>query len=280
MKRTDLAGLALLAVLGAASGCGRKQGTPGTGSDTGSQGPSTHVGGSGSGVGPGKDPSAPDGVASNPTATLVKDAFGGNAPAFPLLASDGSTAAVGIASPIGRSKVSTYGVAIFNGWTAASDAWGTSAEVMPIVDQTMATMLLDSAMGEDAPAPDRETLKAHAAAVTKRLADGGFSPFEGPAVALGANDTPLGPVKLRVTHDHDAALTVHLLDASGNELSSNTIAQQVMGHVADLECVSTPVARRAWLDTKRKRVLVEIEWNAGPEMCNAPDREYGLWPIP
>lgn len=275
MKRTDLAGLALLAVLGAAS-CGRKPGTPGTGSDTGSGGSSAHAGGSGSGVGS----SAPDGAASNPTAALVKDAFGGKLPAFPLLASDGNTAAVGIASPVGRSTVSTYGVAIFSGWTAASDAWGTNAQVMPVVDQAMATMLLDSAMGEDAPAPDRETLKARATAVTKRLADGGFSPFDGPAVTLGANDTTLGPVKLRITHDHDAALTVHLLDASGNELSSNTIAQQAMGHVADHECVSTPVARRAWLDTKRKRALVEIEWNAGPEMCNAPDREYGLWPIP
>jgi hypothetical protein len=210
---------------------------------------------------------------------LVKEAFGGHVPAFPLLATSGAVA-ISVESPLGRSEVTTYSVASFTGWTATNDAWGGGAQVFPIVDATMATMLLDGATEDAAPVPDRETLKARAAAATKYLTDGGFSPFDGAAVTLGPDDTALGPVKLRVTHDHDAALTVHLLDASGNELATNTSVRQVMGQVADLECVSTPVARRAWLDARRKRILVEVGWNAGPAMCSAPDPEYGVWPIP
>ena len=114
----------------------------------------------------------------------------------------------------------------------------------------------------------------------KHLTERGFSPFEGPVVALDPDDTAVGPVKLRVRHDHDAALTVHLLDANGTELANNMIVPQVMGHVADVECVSTPVARRAWLDRKHKRVLVEVRWNAGPAVRNTPDPEYGVWPLP
>jgi hypothetical protein len=277
MTRLSLARLAVAAALGGAciGGCGHKPGAPGTGSDTGSDGPNA--------VGSGSNATSPhrsNNAASSRTAALVQAAFGGRVPAFPLLAKDGSTVAVGLESPIGRSDVSTYRVAIFTGWTTTPDVWGSSAQDFPIVDTTMATMLLDGATDEAAPAPDRATLEARAAAVTKHLTDGGFTPFDGPALALGPNDTAVGPAKLRVTHDHDAALTVHLLDGSGTELASNTILRHVMGHVADLECVSTPVARRAWLDAKRKRVLVEVAWNAGPEMCSAPDLEYGVWPVP
>jgi len=53
-----------------------------------------------------------------------------------------------------------------------------------------------------------------------------------------------------------------------------------MGKVADLECVSQPVPRHAWLDTPRKRLLVEVGWNAGPDQCNAPDAAYRLYVLP
>jgi hypothetical protein len=262
---------ALLAVLNGAGGCGRKPGPPGSGSETGAEG-SNRLPGAGS---------AHSSAAPDPTAALVKDAFGGNVPAFPLLANDGSSVAIGIASPFGRSEVSTYYVAFVTGWTATNDAWASGPQAFPIVDTTMAIMLLDRAQGgDDAPAPDPEALKARAAAVTKRLTDGGFSPFDGPRIELGPDETQAGPVKLRITHGPDAALTVHLLDGSGKELASNTSVRQEMGQVADLACVSTPVARRAWFDARRKRVLVEIGWNAGPAMCNAPDPEYGAWPVP
>jgi hypothetical protein len=265
------AGFAALAILAAASGCRSKTDAPLAGSNTGSDGLGPHPVGSGSSV-----PAA----APNPTTALVEAAFGGHVPAFPLLANDGSTAAVGIASPVGRSDVSTYRVAVFAGWTTTTDAWGTGTQDLPIVDATMAAMLLDGSAEEAAPVPDRATLAARAAAVTKQLTDGGFSPFDGPAVTLGPAVTAIGPARLRITHDHDAALTVHLLDAAGAELASNTILSHAMGHIADLDCLSTPIARRAWLDARRKRILVEVGWNAGPAMCPAPDPDYGVWPVP
>lgn len=265
------AALATLAALAGASGCRNKADAPNTGSPE----PSPHPVGSGSGAGSSASPPRDDA-----TAALVRDAFGGHAPAFPLLANDASTVAVGVASPVGRSDVSTYRVALFTGWTASTDGWSTGPQDYPIVDPTMATMLIDGAGDEAAPVPDRATLQTRAAAITKLLTDGGFSPFDGPATALGPAETTVGTARLRITHDHDAALTVHLLDAGGAELASNTIPPRAMGHVADLTCVSNPVARRAWLDARRKRVLVEVGWNAGPEMCGTPDLEYGVWPVP
>ena len=267
-----LAAVAAVAALGVI-GCRSKTDAPNTGSPE----PTTHSLGSGSGAGSGV--STPHG-SDDATAALVRDAFGGHVPAFPLLANDGSTVAVGIASPVGRSDVSTYRVALFTGWTASTDGWSTGPQDYPIVDPTMAAMLIDGAGDEAAPVPDRATLKTHAAAVTKLLTDGGYAPFDGPALTIGPAETPVGPARLRITHDHDAALTVHLQGAGGAELASNTIPPRAMGQVADLTCVSTPVARRAWFDARRKRVLVEVGWNAGPQGCGTPDLEYGVWPVP
>jgi hypothetical protein len=268
-----LAALAALAALTGTSSCRSKTDAP----NTGSPDPNSHAVGSGSGAG--GSVSAPRG-SNDATAALVRDAFGGHVPAFPLLANDGSTVAVGVASPVGRSDVSTYRVALFTGWTASTDGWSTGPQDYPIVDPTMAAMLLEGAGDEAAPVPDRATLQTRGAAVTKLLTDGKYAPFDGPVLTIGPAETTVGSARLRITHDHDAALTVHLQGAGGTELASNTIPPRAMGHVADLTCVSMPVARRAWLDARRKRVLVEVGWNAGPEMCGTPDLEYGVWPVP
>jgi hypothetical protein len=267
-------GCAVLAVL-AAAGCGNRSGTQGHGSAIGSGSAAPH---DGSAVGTDRDPEP--GAPPDATAELVRDAFAGKVPAFPLLSRDGTTAAVGIASPVGRSRVSTYHVATFAGWTSTTDAWGSSAQLFPIIDPTMAAMLLDRAQGEAAPLPDHATLTGRATAIQKRLNDGGFSPFDGPAIAIGPGDTVVGAARLRITHERDAGVTAELLDAGGRELATRTIAPYLIGLVADVECVSTPVARRAWVDARRKRVLVEIGWNAGPAICPAPDAEYGVLPLP
>jgi hypothetical protein len=147
------------------------------------------------------------------TSDLVDQAFGGVAPAFPLIASNGNQVTMGIASPIGGSVVATYRVITFSNWTNMSDAWGSNAVEEPIVDATMTTMLLDRAMGEPAPLPDPRLLAERGAAIRKRLLGGGFTPFDGPAIAIGGDDTAVGPVKLRTAHGADAELIVRLLDA-------------------------------------------------------------------
>jgi|GEM_PF-5142577 len=214
------------------------------------------------------------------TMALVDQAFGGATPAFPLLASNGNQVAMGVASPIGGSAVATYRVITFSNWTNMSDAWGSSAVDEPIVDATMTTMLLDRAMGEPAPLPDPRLLADRAAAITKRLRAGGFTPFDGPAIALGGDDTAVGPVKLRTVHGADTELIVRLLDAGDRELAVNTIQPRATSLVGDATCVATPVARRAWFDAHHKRVLVEIGWHAGADGCVLPDPEYGMWPTP
>jgi len=225
-------------------------------------------------------PSRPPPPALDSTDALLGLAFHGAVPAFPLLAGSGNEVAMGIASPVGGSTVATYRVVTFSNWTTVADAWGNSTVDYPLVDPTMATMLLDRAMGEPAPSPDPLVLAERARAITRHLDDGEFSPFDHAPAALGPDDLTLGSVKLRTTHGSDAELIVRLLDTADRELAATTIPTRATGLVADVACVSTPVARRAWLDTARKRVLVEVGWNAGGAGCPTLDLEYGMWPTP
>jgi hypothetical protein len=266
-------GGAALAALGLVSGCGTQPSPPGAEQHVEPRREPARE------APPVKPPPLPSPAASL-TAALVDQAFGGAAPAFPLLASNGNQVTMGVASPIGGSAVATYRVITFSNWTNMTDAWGSSAVDEPIVDATMTTMLLDRAMGEPAPLPDPRLLAERAAAVTRRLRAGGFTPFDGAAIAIGVDDTSVGPVKLRTAHGGDAELIVHLLDATDRELAVNTIQPHATGLVADLACVATPVARRAWLDARRKRILVEVGWHAGADGCTTPDPEYGMWPTP
>jgi hypothetical protein len=268
-------GAAALALASLASGCGTQPSPPGAEHRPSAPPP------------PPPPPRAPRPVPPpvvTTTATLVDAAFGGRAPAFPLLASTGNEVAVGIASPIGGGTIATYRVVTFSNWTNLSDAWGSTTLDYPIVDTTMTTMLLDHATGEPAPSPDPRTLAERATVVSQRLRIGGFTPFDGAFATFASTDTDtdtaIGPVKLRTTHGPEAELTIHLLDAGDRELAANTLKPRVMGLVADLACVSTPAARRAWLDARRHRVLVEIGWNAGGDGCPTPDPEYGMWPTP
>ncbi len=225
-------------------------------------------------------PPPPPPPALTTTAALVDAAFSGATPAFPLLASAGDEVAVGIASPIGGGTIATYRVVTFHHWTNHVDAWGSSAIDHPIVDVAMTTMLLDRAMGEPAPLPDRRTLLARAAPLLEHLRAGGFTPFDGATTTLGTTDTAIGPVKLRTESSPDAALTIRLLDATDRELAANTLAARPMGSVGGVACLSSPAARRAWLDNRRQRVLVEIGWTTSGDGCPTPDPEYGMWPTP
>lgn len=263
---------ALCATL-AAVGCGTQPSPPGAQRDEPPPRPVSHEAGIGS--------NAPTPPASpvDPTLALVATAFGGAAPAFPLLSRDGREAVIGIASRVGHSTVSTYRVSRFSSWTAASDAWGSNASDVTLVDPAMAQMLLDRAMGEPAPAPDPRALAERAAPIAKRLRDGGFTPFpRGITFTDAALD--LGPVQLRAEHDATGALLLYLLAPSGTELARQTVAAHPTDLVGDVACLASPAPGRVWLDLARKRVLVEVDWTANDPACRLPDREYGLWPTP
>src|SRR4051812_4195215 len=104
------ASLRVLCVTLAAAGCGTQPSPPGAQADEPpARRPSEPA------IGSNAPP--PRAVPVDPTQALVATAFGGTAPSFPLLARDGREAAMGIASPVGHSTVSTYRVARFSSWT-------------------------------------------------------------------------------------------------------------------------------------------------------------------
>jgi hypothetical protein len=209
----------------------------------------------------------------NPTIPVVKAAFNGTPPAFPQLSKDGRTAAVELDTLVDLTGASTYAVA----FVTTAGPTGT----ISLVDGKLAHVLLEATDPSKPPAIDRPGLARTAGTITKRLADEAFTPFERKIEELAVGEpNPAGPAKLQLSEADDGTLSLAVLDAAGEPLTKDTVKPVAMGKVADLECVSQPMPRHAWTDTARKRLLVEIGWNAGPDQCNAPDALYRLYVIP
>jgi hypothetical protein len=233
-----------------------------------------------SGSGTGSAPAGSGSVAAvldaiagdNPTLAVVRRAFDGKAPELPLLARDGQTAAVELDTQLDLSGASTYAVA----FVSASGP----PEVVTVVDAKLAHVLVE-APGEDGKPPviDTATLATTAATITTRLAD--FTSFEGRLEELSSGDPiAVGPGKLQIGELDAPTLAIKVLDGAGKPVAEQTLKPRPMGKVADLDCVSQPIPRHAWFDTPRKRILLQIGWNAGPDQCNAPDAEFYLFAIP
>jgi len=255
-----IAAAAMLAVA-----CG-KHGTESNAGGSGSN-PPLHTG-SGSAVG-----SATLRGDHDPTSAIVKQAFGGNQPAFPQLSKGGNTAAVELQTQVGLSGVSTYAVAFIptNG----------APHLVTLVDAKLVHLLLESLETGEAPTFDIVTLTRTATEITTRFAREGFTAFEGTVDELGVGDEiSAGPLKLKVTEAPDGGILVRVMNATGAPLTTDAIAPTPMGNVGDIDCTSNPIARKAWFDAARKRVLLQISWNAGPDQCDSPDDQYRLWAAP
>jgi len=212
-------------------------------------------------------------VDENPTTAVVDQAFGGKRPAFPQLSKDGSAAIVELETPVGLSGVTTYSVA----YIVAANA---VPQPVTLVDAKLVQLLLHSVETNTPPTFDKDTMSKTAATITKRLADEGFTAFEG-SVEVPMTDTiAAGPFKLQVTDAQQAAITIMVADPKGTQIANETIQPMPMGKVGEIECASLPVARKAWFDTARKRVLLQIGWNAGPDQCDGPDDQYRLFAAP
>ena len=209
----------------------------------------------------------------NPTIPVVTAAFDGTPPAFPQLSKDARTAAVEVDTLVGLTGATTYAVA----FVTTAGPTGT----ISLVDAKLAHVLLEATEPGKPAAIDRPGLARTASTIRKRLSDAGFSPFERKIEELAMGDpNPVGSAKLQLSEADDGTLSLAVLDAAGKPLTKDTVKPVAMGKVADLECVSQPLPRHAWTDTARKRLLVEIGWNAGPDQCNAPDALYRLYVIP
>ena len=247
-------------------GCGKRASEPTAGSASGSGSPVSVGSGSGRVVEPMAD--------ENPTVAVVKAAFGGNVPAFPQLSKDGNTAAVELDTQVGLTSATTYAVAFVG--TAGAPVAST------LVDGRLAQVLLEGSSAPGKPAAiDTAALAKTAGSITRRLQDEGFSAFEHKIEEVAPGEPiAAGPAKLSLAEADDGSLAITVIDDKGKQVTKDAIKPVDMGKVADLECVSQPIARHAWFDTARRRVLVEVGWNAGPDQCNAPDALYRLYAVP
>ncbi|MCW5804828.1 MAG: hypothetical protein KIT31_20830 [Deltaproteobacteria bacterium] len=213
-------------------------------------------------------PLAPD---DDPTPSVVAKAFGGRAPALPLLAEDGRDVAVDLRARIGRTGVSTYAVAF-----VSVDG---AVDVMWLVDVKTAEQLYLRAAGTKV-AIDEGRIARAATAVSRRLRFGRYSPFESTVADLPPNQRiELATASLQLAESADG-LTLTLADARREPVRRDVVRARPMGKVADLDCVSEPLPRAAYFDQKRRRVSIRIEWNAGPDRCDSPPAEHRLWELP
>jgi len=259
----------------ALAACGKKADPGhGSGSNVGSNP------GSGSGVGSGSANVANNLPAEgDPTPAVVNRAFHGAKPVFPLLSKDGNTAMFELSRPVGMSVATTYAI----GFTSnGSDAWSGVDEpgLESLVDGMLVSLLLDAMDRGTAPTIDLDTMSKAATRITDRIADDGYTPFEHAIGEVGVNDViPAGPFELRVT-EATGAITIAITDTSGAAVATDKVDPVAMGQVSGIDCTALPRLRKAWFDTARKRLLLQVRWHAGPDQCDRPDDKFRLFGLP
>ena len=257
MKRMVVAVLALAA-------CGNKSSSGGGGSAG-----SGSAGSAGSAV----EVAQPDGNLI--TRKVVKQAFGGSVPAFPLLSKTG-TAAVAVETQLRTGEGSIYSVMFLP--PGAGGPWD-QVETFVIVDAMLAKLLTEgSPDGTSEPIYDREGIASRALAAKARLEGESYTPFEG-VVDPVERDQPalVGPVFIE-QKSTEAGLQLQLADPSGIIHGTDNIPNQQTAMVATQDCTAKPIAKRAWFHTARKRVLVEIGWETASE-CIPPEDQYRLFAL-
>ncbi len=266
MKRMVVAALVLAA-------CGNKSSSGGGGS-AGSGG-----GGGSGGSGGSAGSAAPIAVVEQDgnqiTRKVVKQAFGGSVPAFPLLSKAG-IAAVAVETQLRTGEGSIYSVMFLP--PGAGGPWD-QVETFEIVNAMLAKLLTEgSPDGTTEPIYDREGIASRALAAKARLDSDGYTPFEG-AVDPLVRDQPamVGPVFVE-QKSTEAGLQLQLADPSGIVHGTEAIPNQQTAMVSTAECTAKPIAKRAWFHTARKRVLVEIGWET-PRECVPPEDQYRLFAL-
>lgn len=262
-------GTALVLALGVLGACGKKADGPNGPGSNPSGSNAVNGGSNGSGAGGGLNE-------ADPATAVVMRAFHGKKPTFPSLSKDGATAAVELTTPIGLSGASSYAVGFA---TVGADDWsgGPDPDLVTLVDGKLVAVLLDSMEGSAAPTIDIDSITKAATSVTDRIARDGFTPFEGTINEVGVHDKiGAGALELRVIEEGNSALTIEISDAT-KKIATDKVEPVAMGRVGDIECMSLPHVRRAWFDSARKRLLVQVGWNAGPDQCNAPDEKFRLY---
>lgn len=206
----------------------------------------------------------------DPTERVVARAFGSRRPQLPLLSKDGNRAAVEIATPIGGGDGSTYSVGFV---TPGADAWsGGEIELVTLVDGALVNLL-----AEDPGATyDVDSIAQIARGIADRIVDDGFRPFDGSFDAITPGEPVVtGPFRFKVTEEATGAITI-VVEERGTKIATEQIQAVPTGHVAELECVARPQVKRAFSDTGRRRLLLDIGWSTNGPQCDTPDDKYRL----
>ncbi len=260
MNRMVVAALLLAA-------CGNKSSGGGGSAGSGSAGS-----GSAGGAGP-VDVVELDGNAL--TRKVVKQAFGGSVPAFPLLSKTG-VAAVSVETQLRTGEGSIYSVMFVP--PGAGGPWD-QIETIVLVDALLAKLLTEgSPDGTSEPIYDRDGIATRALTTKARLESDGYTPFEG-TVDPVVRDQPalVGPVFIEQTST-EAGLQLQLADPSGIVHATDNILNQQTAMVSTQDCTAKPIVKRAWFHGARKRVLVEIGWET-PSECVPPEHQYRLFAL-
>jgi hypothetical protein len=206
-------------------------------------------------------------IEGDPALAVVERAFKSKKPAFPLLSKDGRTAAVELLTPIGKSGGSTYSVGFIT--------MNQSAVIVPLVSAKLMRLLLESMDTIAVSTFDIEAITTTAHYVTERLEREGFTRFDDSVDQLRVGDgIPVGPFRIRIGASVDWIEIELSLD--GARVAAERVDAVPMGRVGDFDCVARPVAKRAWFHRARKRLLVQVGWNPGPDQCDVPDVRFRL----
>lgn len=224
-----------------------------------------------------KGSSAPVGVgvvsslaASDPATAVVTRIFP-KRHAFPLLSKDGNSAAVEIVTPVTRSGGSTYSIGFV---PAGADAWsGGEIELTTLVNGMLLALLAEAREAGTVATYDVDALTAGAKALSSRIAEGGFQPFE--SVIESSTGKAAGPFRFKVTDDPTGAITIDITEGA-NTIKSDKIEPVSTGLIADVECLAKPRVRRAFADTPRRRLLIQVGWSL-PAQCDPPDDKFRLY---
>ncbi len=94
--------------------------------------------------------------------------------------------------------------------------------------------------------------------------------------AIGVGDlVAAGPFRFKVTEEATGAITIAISEGAP-QIATEQIQPIAMGRVGEVDCVALPVVKRAFSDVSRRRLLLHVGWNAGPDQCDVPDDKYRL----
>jgi len=280
--------LASFAVVVLAVGCSKSKeapkptgGSDGSGSATAAGSGSAMTGSAGSGAvetgsGSGSGSAAGQAIADfeSPTDVALKTAFDGKRPTLPMLSKDGALVLVDLSEPLSLTDKMTYVVGVLDGKKRV--------ETLTLVD-------MKAADAEEVTVTDK--LKADAAALLKRISEGGYTTFEksidrtpedeDPVAlgALGKLEMTYGPSKGGADSMGDRALALTIVDAAGKQVVNETIAAAPAGK-KEGQCGGEPRLAAVHYDTARKRVLVRIPFMIGGHECEQLPMQYRFWTLP